>query len=50
LIPPVHMFVQLRETYSLGVFPALWRTIALLVSASTVFVLFLVLIAAISFA
>jgi Protein of unknown function (DUF3667) len=48
-LPPVHMFVQLRGTYSLGFFSALWRTIALLVSAGTVFVLFLVLIAAISF-
>jgi hypothetical protein len=49
LIPPLHMFVQLRGTYSLGVVAALWRTIALLVAAGTVFILFLVLIAAISF-
>jgi hypothetical protein len=29
-IPPVHMFVQLRHAYSLGVFGSLWRTMALL--------------------
>lgn len=49
-IPPLHMFIHLRETYALGAFSALWRTIALLASAGTVFVLFLALIAAISFA
>lgn len=29
-IPPVHMFVQLRHAYSLGIFGSLWRTMALL--------------------
>jgi hypothetical protein len=48
LLPPVHMFLQLRETYGLGVFSALWRTVALLGVAGTVFMLFMVMIAVIS--
>ena len=43
-VPPLHMFLQLRETYGLGVFAALWRTAALLCIAGTAFVLFVVLI------
>jgi Protein of unknown function (DUF3667) len=46
-IPPLHMFLQLKETYRLRFFPALWRTFALLISAGTVFVLFLLFVAAI---
>ncbi len=49
LVPPVHMFVHLRGTYALSKSSALWRTFALLASAGTVFVLFLVLIALISY-
>ncbi|MBX9869795.1 MAG: hypothetical protein K2X63_08365, partial [Burkholderiaceae bacterium] len=30
LVPPIHMFVQLRHAYRLGVFGTLWRTLALL--------------------
>jgi hypothetical protein len=41
------MFLQLKETYRLRFFPALWRTFALLISAGTVFVLFFLLVAAI---
>jgi hypothetical protein len=47
-VPPLHMFLQLKETYRLKFFSALWRTFALLVSAGTVFVLFLIMIAAIT--
>ena len=42
LVPPIHMFVQLRQTYGLGKFAALWRTIALLCVAGTAFALFLI--------
>jgi hypothetical protein len=45
-IPPVHMFAQLRGTYALGVFAALWRTVALLCICGTVFVLFLAFVVA----
>jgi hypothetical protein len=48
LLPPVHMFLQLRETYSLGVFSTLWRTVALLCIVGTVFVIFMAVIAAMS--
>jgi hypothetical protein len=44
LVPPVHMFVQLRGTYGLGIFAAAWRTFALLCVAGTAFCLFLVFI------
>jgi hypothetical protein len=50
LAPPLHMYVHLRGTYALSRFSALWRTFALLVSAGAVFILFLVLIATISYA
>jgi hypothetical protein len=40
-VPPLHMFVQLRETYLLGVFASVWRTIVLLCVAGTAFCLFL---------
>jgi len=44
LVPPLHMFWQLRETYELGVAAALWRTVALLFVAGGAFLLFLMLI------
>jgi hypothetical protein len=47
-VPPVHMFVQLRETYGLGIFATLWRTAALLCVAGTAFVLFVVFILVLS--
>jgi len=43
-VPPIHMFMQLRGTYGLGRFAALWRTMALLCIAGTAFALFLVFI------
>jgi hypothetical protein len=44
LIPPVHMFVQLRGTYQLSIFSALWRTVALLFICGTAFSLFMLFI------
>jgi hypothetical protein len=41
LVPPVHMFMQLRETYTLSIFSALWRTVALLCICGTAFLLFI---------
>jgi len=43
-VPPLHMFAQLRGTYKLGIFSALWRTAVLLGVAGTVFILFLLFI------
>jgi hypothetical protein len=43
-VPPLHMFVDLRETYRLGTFAALWRTVALLGVAGTAFALFVAFI------
>src|SRR5262249_15368922 len=48
LVPPIHMFAQLRGTYRLGVFPALWRTFALICVCGTVFVLFMAMVVTIS--
>jgi hypothetical protein len=39
--PPIHIFVQLRGTYRLRWYSALWRTFALLVFASITLTLFL---------
>lgn len=47
-VPPVHMFAQLRGTYRLDVVGALWRTVALLGVAGTVFLLFLALLSLIA--
>jgi hypothetical protein len=41
IVPPVHMFIQLRETYALSIFSALWRTLVLLSICGTAFLLFL---------
>jgi hypothetical protein len=38
------MFLQLRETYRLGLFSSLWRTAMLLGIAGTAFLLFVVFI------
>jgi hypothetical protein len=40
LIPPVHIFAQLRGTYGIGGFSAFWRTAALLGITVVVLVLF----------
>ena len=46
--PPVHMFAQLRGTYGLGIFSALWRTLALSIVATIVLVLFMLLVLVLS--
>jgi hypothetical protein len=43
-VPPVHMFVQLRGTYGLGIFSALWRAVVLLCVALVVICLFMVFV------
>ena len=43
-VPPIHMFLQLRGTYTLGRASALWRTGALMLIAGIVFALYMVLI------
>ncbi len=47
-IPPVHMFAQLRGTYGLGIFSALWRTLTLTIVTTIVMVLFLLLVLVLS--
>ena len=42
LIPPIHMYRQLRGAYSLGRWGALWRTAALVAAAVAVLGLFLI--------
>jgi hypothetical protein len=44
VLPPLHMFLQLRGAYALGVFSTLWRTVALLCVSGTVLLLYLLLI------
>jgi hypothetical protein len=46
LIPPLHMYRQLRGAYQLGRWSAIWRTGALLVFAFTAIILFLLLLLA----
>jgi hypothetical protein len=48
IVPPIHMFAQLRGTYRLGVAAAAWRTVALLGVAGTVFLVFLALLSLIA--
>ena len=42
--PPVHMFAQLKGTYGLSIFSALWRTVVLQVFCQIVIVLFVMAI------
>jgi hypothetical protein len=42
--PPIHMFVQLRGTYNLGKWGALWRTFMLLLVANIVICVYIVLV------
>jgi hypothetical protein len=44
LVPPVHMFAQLRGAYSLGRISAAWRTVALLTFAFTTLLAFVVIL------
>lgn len=39
-VPPAHMFFQLRGAYQIGIFAAAWRTMALLIIAFVVLILF----------
>jgi hypothetical protein len=48
LFQPVHLFIQLKETYGLRWFATLWRTIALLVAGCIVLSLFTLLVLFIS--
>jgi hypothetical protein len=44
VVPPVHMFMQLRGAYQLSIGSALWRTISLLVVASFALCVYFVMI------
>ncbi|ANH70262.1 hypothetical protein ABE85_04575 [Mitsuaria sp. 7] len=44
VVPPLHMFAQLRGTYALGVGAAAWRTVALLFIAGGAIVLYSLMI------
>ena len=44
LIPPIHIYRQLRGAYALGRLSALWRTLALLCFATVALTLFLILL------
>ena len=46
LVPPFHMYRQLKGAYQLGRFGALWRTVALTVFAFVAVSLFVVLLVA----
>jgi hypothetical protein len=48
LFPPVHVFLQLKETYALSWFATAWRTIAVLVAGCIVVTLFTLLVLFIS--
>src|SRR6185295_18866099 len=48
LVPPIHMFGQLRGTYGLSIPAALWRTLLLLFFVGLAFLLFLLFIVAVS--
>ena len=50
LAPPIHMYRQLRGTYALGRWSAVWRTWALMFSAGMVLACYLVLILMLTFA
>jgi hypothetical protein len=48
VVPPLHMYLQLKDTYALSRFGAAWRTLALLGMAGSAFVTFLLLVAALA--
>jgi hypothetical protein len=50
IVPPLHMFMQLRGAYSLGFAGTLWRTLALLCVAAIVLLTYLLLILMMSMA
>jgi len=48
VVPPVHMYKQLKGTYALSRFGAFWRTVALLTYAAIALLLYLLIVIAIS--
>jgi hypothetical protein len=50
IVPPVHMYQQLRGAYELSPWSALWRTVALLIIAIVAVTLFMLLLAALGVA
>lgn len=46
--PPLHMFLQLRGTYTLGIWGALWRTCMLMMVATIVLCVFFLLVLMVS--
>ena len=47
-VPPIHIYFQLRDTYNLRRFSALWRTVALLFVCLLVFIVYLLIISMLS--
>ncbi len=47
-LAPIHMFLQLRHTYGLGVWGTLWRTAALQLAAFIIIVLYLLAVLALT--
>ncbi|PXX43171.1 DUF3667 domain-containing protein [Undibacterium pigrum] len=47
-VPPVHMFVQLRDAYELGFFASLWRTAALICIAASSLMIYTMIVAGMS--
>jgi hypothetical protein len=48
MLVPVHLFMQLKETYSLGWGSTIWRTFAVLIAGSIILVMFVLLVLFIS--
>ena len=48
VVPPVHMYKQLKGTYALSRFGAFWRTVALLTYAAIALLIYLLIVVAIS--
>ncbi len=48
VVPPVHMFAQLRTSYALTKFEAFWRTIALLFIALISLIIYALIVVGIS--
>ena len=46
LVPPLHIYLQLRGAYRLAKFSAAWRTLALVIFANVAIILFLLLLVA----
>jgi len=48
VVPPVHMYKQLKGTYALSRFGAFWRTVALMTYAAIALLIYLLIVVAIS--